>query len=160
MPDQPQGQSTDRAGNFDWVDPAGWEPTIRDFALGLRVEGGRLALPDRRVGRWELLSLIEDGFVRGAATGAKYRTNSQRVWERRRVTEVGTADGRVRSLAGGGAWLPRSAAEVIEDIRGRRAEYVIEAGGELHIIQVGADADGEFLFAGDSPNLLLSLPGA
>lgn len=149
-----------RAGNFDRVDPAGWEPTIRDFELGLHVEGGRLALPDRRPGRWELLSLIEDGFVRGAASGAKYRSNSQRVWERRRIAEVGIEDGRVRSLAGVGPWSPRSASEAIEDIRGRRAEYVIEADGELHVVQVGADADGEFLYAGDGSNLLLAMPSA
>jgi hypothetical protein len=147
-----------RAGHFDRVDPGGWEPTIRDFELGLRVEGGRLALPDRRSGRWILLSLIEDGFVRGAATGAKYRSNSQRVWERRRVTGVGIEDGRVRSLAGTGPWSPRSAAEVIEDIHGRRAEYVVEAEGELHAIYVAADEDGELLVAGEGSNLLVGLP--
>lgn len=147
-----------RAGHFDRVDPDGWEPTIRDFELGLRVEGGRLALPDRRSGRWILLSLIEDGFVRGAATGAKYRSNSQRVWERRRVTSVGIEDGRVRSLAGPGPWSPRSAAEAIEDIHGRRAEYVVEAEGDLHVIYVAADEDGELLVAGEDSNLLLGLP--
>jgi hypothetical protein len=145
-----------RGGHFDRVDPAGWEPTIRDFALGLSVEHGRLALPDRRRGRWELLSLIEDGFVRGAATGAKYRTNSQQVWERRRVTGVAVANGRVTSLAGTSEWSPRSASDAIEDIRRRRAEYVVEADGEMHVVQVGEDEDGEFLFAGDGANLLLA----
>lgn len=148
-----------RTGHFDRVDPASWQPTITDFELGLRVEDGRLTLPAQRRGRWELIYLIEDGFVRGAATGAKYRSNSQRVWERRRVTSVGVDNGRVTSLAGAGAWSPRSASEAVEDIRGHRAEYVVEAGVELHIVQVGEDADGEYLFAGDGPNLLLALSG-
>jgi hypothetical protein len=98
-----------RAGHFDRVDPAAWQPTIDDFEPGLRVEDGRLALPSQRRGRWHLLYLIEDGFVRGAATGAKYRSNSQRVWARRRVTSAGVDDGRVTSLAGAGVWSPRSA---------------------------------------------------
>jgi hypothetical protein len=147
-----------RAGHFDRVDPGGWEPTIRDFELGLRVEDGRLALPDRRNGRWILLSLIEDGFVRGAATGAKYRSNSQRVWERRRVTAVGVENSRVLSLSGRGPWSPRSDAEAIEDIHGRRAEYVVEADGELHVVYVAPDEDGELLVAGEGSNLLLGLP--
>lgn len=87
---------------------------------------------------------LEDAFVFGRATCRPYQAPSKRPSMRRSVEQVTLRQGIVEQVSGPGDWSPRSAADVIADMRARRrTEYVarFEDGREPIEIRRVRDAD-------------------
>ena len=150
-----------RSGVFETVDLAAVAKTIEDFNLELRMVDGKLAFPTRRSARWELIYVLEDAFVYGQATGRRYQAPAKRAWTRRSIDGVTVENGVVTSVHGPGSWSPRTAAEVLGDMRARRrVEYVARLDEGPSLVEIRPLGGSEVLWVpGDSPltNRLIEL---
>ena len=150
-------------GVFEAVDMDAVRSTIDEFNLELRIEGGRLAFPRTRTGRWELIYVLEDAFVLGRATGRRYRANSKRPWQRRSIDRVTVEGQRVTEVRGPGDWSPRSDGKVIADLLGPKPiEYVARLAGGPALVEVRGHGPEQQLWVpgdDDAVNRLLELAG-
>lgn len=151
-----------KAGVFESVDPSQLAQVIDQFELDVQLEDGKLVLPAARTPRWELLALVEDAFVWGAASRRPYRANSKFGWSRRIVTGVRREGGRITTFLGRGAWSPVSIEDAADDQVHRKISYVIHGPESLRplVIKPGAD-EGEYeasVLGAEGNDLLAALP--
>lgn len=148
----------------DRLVPLGELKYIKDAATTYELDvvvdpAGKPIFPARRQGRWDVLDLLTDSYVQGAATQRLYRAASKDRW--RRVVVVGVHKnntGEVDALVDGDRTEYPTA--VVKDLKSTGVEFVIRRGldGVVHV--VFRDFLGkEVLWASDvdgvSPNLLM-----
>jgi hypothetical protein len=130
-----------KAGVFDEVDLAALPRVIREFDLDLELEDGRLVLPVGRRRQWEMLALVEEGFVLGAATSRRYRANSKFVWTQRIVQSVRFRGATPTDLIGPGPWSPVRVEDAADDVIHRKIVYRVRDGEELRALLIAPNDD-------------------
>jgi hypothetical protein len=132
-----------KAGIFDQVDVAALPRVIGEFDLDLEVENGKLVIPTGRRRVWELLALIEDAFVRGAASNGRYRANSKFAWLQRIVTGIRVRKSKPTELLGSGGWSPVAIEDAADDVLHRKIQYVVRDGEDLRPLVIAPADSGD-----------------